>query len=149
MDLVLVAAAGCAILLFAPGLARRLGRGAGRIGPVSAVCIVVALLAVARGAWLAAALLAAPPIIQLALSGRPARARAGASAASPPESEPERAAREILGVGKGADAAEINAAHRRLIRDIHPDRGGGQEAAARANHARDVLLAALGGGSSG
>lgn len=144
MDIVLVAVAGFAVLALAPSLARRLGRGAGRIGPVSAICLVVGALALARGAWAAAALLAVPPILQLALS-----ARTSARPSAEPEPDPVSAARATLGVGRDASAGDIVAAHRRLILEIHPDRGGGQEAAARANHARDVLLAALKARSSG
>ncbi len=45
-----------------------------------------------------------------------------------------------LGLAPGADAAEIQAAHRRLMRAAHPDAGGNTEQAARLNRARDVLL---------
>ena len=50
------------------------------------------------------------------------------------------AARRLLGVGAGADAAEIRAAHRRLVASAHPDRGGSDEEARRLNAARDLLL---------
>ena len=49
-------------------------------------------------------------------------------------------ARAILGVPAGADAETIRAAHRRLVRGVHPDRGGSAELARRVNAARDVLL---------
>ncbi len=49
-------------------------------------------------------------------------------------------ARAILGVGPGADADAIRAAHRRLVAGVHPDRGGSAELARRVNAARDVLL---------
>ena len=45
-----------------------------------------------------------------------------------------------LGLAPGASAAEIQAAHRRLMRAAHPDAGGNTEQAARLNRARDVLL---------
>ena len=51
------------------------------------------------------------------------------------------AARGVLGVAAGADADTIRAAHRRLMADIHPDRGGSTEEARRVNAARDLLLA--------
>jgi DnaJ family protein C protein 19 len=41
----------------------------------------------------------------------------------------------------GDDADAIRAAHRRLIAEIHPDRGGSAEEARRVNAARDLLLA--------
>ena len=50
-------------------------------------------------------------------------------------------ARAILGVAVGADADAIRAAHRRLVGQVHPDRGGSAELARRVNAARDLLLA--------
>lgn len=52
----------------------------------------------------------------------------------------EREARAVLGVGPGADADAIRAAHRRLLAGVHPDKGGSVELARRVNAARDVLL---------
>jgi len=52
----------------------------------------------------------------------------------------EAAAREVLGVGRDADAAAIRAAHRRLVSSVHPDRGGSAELTRRVNAARDLLL---------
>ena len=49
-------------------------------------------------------------------------------------------ARAVLGVGLRADADAIRAAHRRLLSDAHPDRGGSPELARRLNAARDLLL---------
>ena len=49
-------------------------------------------------------------------------------------------ARQLLGLGLNADAEAIHAAHRRLIAQVHPDRGGTAELARRVNAARDVLL---------
>jgi curved DNA-binding protein CbpA len=46
----------------------------------------------------------------------------------------------ILGLKPGATAAEIKAAHRRLMAGAHPDHGGSDWIAARLNQARDVLL---------
>jgi len=50
------------------------------------------------------------------------------------------AARRLLGVGAGADEAEIRAAHRRLVTSAHPDHGGSDEETGRLNAARDLLL---------
>ena len=52
----------------------------------------------------------------------------------------EADARAVLGVGTDADAAEIRAAHRRLVGQLHPDRGGSAELTRRVNAARDLLL---------
>ena len=53
-------------------------------------------------------------------------------------------AREVLGVGDDADRAEIRAAHRRLMKKLHPDTGEGSAALARqVQEARDVLIARL------
>jgi curved DNA-binding protein CbpA len=46
----------------------------------------------------------------------------------------------ILGLAPGADAGAIRAAHRRLMKQIHPDHGGTDYLATKINRARDVLL---------
>ena len=61
----------------------------------------------------------------------------------PPQRRPGAlaTARRTLGVSASAEAEEIRAAHRRLIAELHPDRGGSAEEARRVNAARDLLLA--------
>ncbi len=52
----------------------------------------------------------------------------------------EAAARRTLGVSPRAGADKIRAAHRRLVSDAHPDRGGSAEDTRALNAARDLLL---------
>lgn len=47
---------------------------------------------------------------------------------------------KVLGLDPKASDQEIKEAHRRLMREHHPDRGGSGELAARLNEAREVLL---------
>ncbi|MDJ0390828.1 hypothetical protein QMO56_22175 [Roseomonas sp. E05] len=63
-----------------------------------------------------------------------------AAAAPAGETMDRAAALAVLGLREGASTAEIRAAHRRLMRQAHPDHGGSAEQAARLNRARDVLL---------
>jgi DnaJ-domain-containing protein 1 len=60
--------------------------------------------------------------------------------ASPDGGMTRAAALALLGLAEGAVPAEIRAAHRRLMRAAHPDRGGDAALAARLNQARDLLL---------
>lgn len=47
---------------------------------------------------------------------------------------------EVLGLEPGADEDDIRAAHKRLLRLVHPDRGGSAYLARRIYQARDTLL---------
>lgn len=82
-----------------------------------------------------------------AASSASAASSAGArSRSAPPPHPPGRGgmsreeAYEVLGLHPGASAAEIRAAHRRLMRAAHPDQGGSDWLASRINAARDTLL---------
>ncbi|MFO1034564.1 MAG: DnaJ domain-containing protein [Hyphomicrobiales bacterium] len=46
----------------------------------------------------------------------------------------------VLGLSAGASAEDVKAAHRRLMKDFHPDKGGSDYLAAKINAAKDVLL---------
>jgi hypothetical protein len=102
------------------------------VGLFSAVTAVGAVVSGLRGAWIASLL--------LTLASAYFAASARARSARPQESLTRRDALATLGLAEGASAAEIRAAHRRLIRDAHPDRGGSSAQAARLNAARDRLL---------
>lgn len=60
-----------------------------------------------------------------------------------PAMSAEQASR-LLDLPGDATAAEVRAAHRRLIRRVHPDTGGSADLTAQVNAARDVLLARRG-----
>jgi hypothetical protein len=52
----------------------------------------------------------------------------------------EDEALSVLGLEAGANAEDIRAAHRKLIAQLHPDKGGTDYLAAKINEARDFLL---------
>jgi hypothetical protein len=93
-----------------------------------------------RGAWeLSLALLVMSTALLFA-----ARSQRGLGV-GPGASKPNGAlslqeARDLLGVAAGASASDIRAAHARLMRLAHPDRGGTSGLAAQLNAARDRLL---------
>jgi len=64
--------------------------------------------------------------------------------AGDPRQTNEAKARNLLGISASAGHDEIIEAHRRLITQVHPDRGGSNESVYEANAARDLLLARLG-----
>lgn len=57
-----------------------------------------------------------------------------------PKRMSEDEALSVLGLKRGASAEEIRAAHRKLIAQLHPDKGGTDYLAAKINEARDFLL---------
>jgi hypothetical protein len=65
--------------------------------------------------------------------------------ASPPAKRmSEEEALSVLGLQSGAGAEDIRAAHRKLISQLHPDKGGTDYLASKINEARDYLLKRLG-----
>jgi DnaJ homolog subfamily C member 19 len=52
-------------------------------------------------------------------------------------------ARRLLGVPHAATRQDIIEAHRRLVTQVHPDKGGTSGLVHEANEARDVLLDSL------
>ena len=58
----------------------------------------------------------------------------------PVRSDAEMQALAILGLPPSASIDEIRKAHRRLLRNVHPDHGGTDELTRRVNEARDILI---------
>jgi hypothetical protein len=53
-------------------------------------------------------------------------------------------ARTLLGLSRSPTRDQVIDAHRRLVAQVHPDRGGSAELVYEANAARDLLLDQLG-----
>lgn len=70
------------------------------------------------------------------------RTAPGAGIPIAPPGHEEAAA--VLGVSPDADADAIRAAHKRLISQLHPDKGGSDYLAAKINAARAALLSRRG-----
>ncbi len=67
-------------------------------------------------------------------------AHGGKSSASKSTAMTMDEALAVLGLRKGASNDDIRNAHRKLMKDYHPDKGGSDYLAAKINQAKDVLL---------
>lgn len=52
----------------------------------------------------------------------------------------EEEALDVLGLEKGASDSDVNAAYKRLMGQVHPDKGGNDWMASKLNEARQILL---------
>jgi len=107
-------------------------------GAFAVAALAGAAFAAVREAWVPAAML----VMMggwLALSTRQPPGSAPPAAPRPGRMSAEEA-RSILGVSVSASPEEIKAAHLRLMRAVHPDKGGTSGLAAQLNAARDRLL---------
>ena len=105
-------------------------------GAAALAAFTGAAFAGVRGQWPAAIVLG---VVGLWFAGS---TRKVAARPTPPPSATMSVAeaRRILGVEEGATPAEIQAAYTRLMRAVHPDKGGTTGLAAQLNAARDKLL---------
>ena len=128
---------------------RSLARGFRLSGGVLLALLTVALAVTGRvgyafftgaGAWF---LLfgTTPPWLRTFGSTGPGPGQGRGSSGPPRSGAMSRAeALTVLGLEEGASDEEIRAAHRRLIQQTHPDKGGTNYLAAKINEAKDVLL---------
>ena len=143
-------AAGLAVLLIALLFAhaflstdvKRLARGMRGMAGIVLALLAIGLVLMGRVGF---AFLAGSVAWAILTGGRvgtnPFGRQGGGSAGPPASGAMSRAeALKVLGLGESAKEADIRAAHRRLIAQIHPDRGGSDYLAAKINQAKDVLL---------
>lgn len=108
-----------------------------------AVSAAVFLLAVTGRLPSALGIIAALYPVALGLGKRWARLKSQEQSAQAPASSGAMSrdeALEILGLTDSATRAEIIAAHKKLIKKIHPDQDGSDWLAAKINQARDLLV---------
>lgn len=119
----------------------------GLMWAIVGLCALLALLLLASGrgilaifpAGFAALRMFGPGLIGRFFKTKTGFGGAGASRKSSGEMSEDEAL-EVLGLEKGATKAEINEAYRRLMGQMHPDKGGSDWMAAKLNAAKKTLL---------
>ena len=122
------------------------------IAALGGISLALLLFLTGRGGIALGALALFGPLIwQRWRAAHPSGGPGGTSQQQQRQAPPRRAgnmtreeAYQVLGLQPGASAAEIRAAHHRLMRGAHPDSGGSDWLASRINQARDVLLGPAG-----
>jgi hypothetical protein len=139
MSYLLAAALVAALVFWGAGARTWLRRAGWRIasGGFGIGALAAAAFVTLRGGWVEGLLLALIGLL-LSLSARWPRPATPAPQADGGMSLAE--ARSVLGVGEDASASEIQTAYARLMRLVHPDRGGATGLAVQLNRARDRLL---------
>jgi hypothetical protein len=140
MTYLLAAAALLILLVWLPRQSRMFKRVQWRVasGVLSIGMLVGALAVGLRGEWIVSVFLILGAL-WMALSARWPRPQT-AEPPAPSSGVSREQACAILGVETTATEAEIQAAYMRLMRLVHPDRGGASGLAAQLNIARDRLL---------
>lgn len=116
---------------------------------VVGICVLLAIILLATGKAILAAVpagyallrMAGPALIgKLFKSVNFDRSRFTGRPPASGENMSRAEALEVLGLKDGASEGEINEAYRRLMGQVHPDKGGSDWMAAKLNAARQTLL---------
>ena len=88
--------------------------------------------------------MAGPAVAKLLLgrvmSGKFRKGTTGNSASNGQQQMTRSEALEVLGLEDGASKTDVNEAYKRLMAQVHPDKGGSDWMAAKLNAARKTLL---------
>ncbi len=131
------------VLWLVQGSAKRRGPAATKLATFLTCGALLGLLAamlLVRGNWIFALPAAAGAIACMLQYQRLARLEKTPTPTSVTTGMSIPEARAILGLNEFATQDDIKAAHRKLIDQLHPDKGGTDYLAAQINAAKDVLL---------